>query len=113
MVNRSSIIDHQSKRKVLEDVREAGARELSQVTTFDTTPDFARETVEASCKYMNYMDRQVKEMEGWRRNQEFRCGAVGGGRESERESLATVRRDVRPCHVLGVGTFCVSRLHQV
>ncbi|CAM9341719.1 unnamed protein product [Pylaiella littoralis] len=58
--------------EVLEDVREAGARELSQVTTFDTTPDFARETVEASCKYMNYMDRQVKEMEGWRRNQEFR-----------------------------------------
>lgn len=70
--------------KVLEDVREAGARELSQVTTFDTTPDFARETVEASCKYMNYMDRQVKEMEGWRRNQEFRWvrrkrGPVGWG----------------------------------
>ncbi|CAM9402712.1 unnamed protein product [Scytosiphon promiscuus] len=58
--------------EVLEDVKEAGARELSTVSTFHSTPEFARETVEASCKYMNYMDRQVKEMEGWRRNQEFR-----------------------------------------
>eukprot|EP00903_Cladosiphon_okamuranus_P013636 g12700.t1 len=61
--------------QVLEDVREDHAREMSKVTTFDTTPEFARETVEASCKYMNYMDRQVKEMEGWRRNQEFKIPA--------------------------------------
>ncbi|CBJ28379.1 conserved unknown protein [Ectocarpus siliculosus] len=61
--------------EVLEDVREASARELSKVSTFERTPDFARETVEASCKYMNYMDRQVKEMESWRRNQEFRIPA--------------------------------------
>lgn len=43
------------------------------MSSFDKTPLFARDTVEASCKYMNYMDRQVKEMEGWRRNQDFRC----------------------------------------
>lgn len=72
------LADRKKKRKnektkqVLEDVKEAGARELSTVSTFHSTPEFARETVEASCKYMNYMDRQVKEMEGWRRNQEFR-----------------------------------------
>lgn len=59
---------------VVEDVLEADTRELSKVSTFDRTPAFARETAEASCKYMNYMDRQVKEMKSWRINQEFRCG---------------------------------------
>ncbi|CAN0499499.1 unnamed protein product, partial [Laminaria digitata] len=57
---------------VLEDVREASARELSEVSTFDRTPPFATDTVEAECKYMNYMDRQVKEMQSWRKNQEFK-----------------------------------------
>ncbi|CAN0245644.1 unnamed protein product, partial [Discosporangium mesarthrocarpum] len=36
------------------------------------TPDFARETVEATCKYMNYLDRQIREMESWRKNQNCR-----------------------------------------
>lgn len=54
-------------------MKEASAREQSEVSNFDKTPLVARDTVEASCKYMNYMDRQVKEMEGWRRNQDFRC----------------------------------------
>lgn len=57
-------------------MKEASAREQSEVSNFDKTSIFARDTVEASCKYMNYMDRQVKEMEGWRRNQDFRCAIM-------------------------------------
>ncbi|KAG5176089.1 glucose inhibited division protein A-domain-containing protein [Tribonema minus] len=39
------------------------------------TPAWAAETVEAQCKYANYVTRQVKEMETWRRNQDLRIPA--------------------------------------
>lgn len=55
-------------------MREAGARELSQEGKFEDTHPAARDSVEAACKYMNYLERQLKEMENWRRNQNFRCG---------------------------------------
>ena len=57
---------------MLEEVREAGARELSQVSKFEGTHEVAKDSVEAACKYMNYLDRQLKEMENWRRNQDLR-----------------------------------------
>lgn len=58
--------------KVLEDIKRVTAKGPSEVPTFEDTPVFARDTVEASCKYMNYMDRQIKEMEAYRKNQDLR-----------------------------------------
>lgn len=58
--------------QVLEEIKRVTAKGPSEVPVFEETPSFARETVEASCKYMNYMDRQIKEMEAYRRNQDFR-----------------------------------------
>lgn len=62
--------------QVLEEVRRAAAKAPSEIPAFESTPVFAKDTVEASCKYMNYMDRQIKEMEGYRKNQDFRCAVI-------------------------------------
>lgn len=61
--------------EVLEEIKRATAKAPSEVRTFVPTPDFAKDTVEASCKYMNYMGRQIKEMEGYRKNQDLRSGS--------------------------------------
>lgn len=65
--------------QVLEEMKRVAAKVPSDVREFEPTPDFAKETVEATCKYMNYMDRQIKEMEGYRKNQDLRsvCRSVG------------------------------------
>ncbi|CAM9152738.1 unnamed protein product [Chrysoparadoxa australica] len=48
-------------------------KQVSKIKSAPTpTPEWAVDSVEAACKYANYMDRQVKEMEAWRRNQDMK-----------------------------------------
>lgn len=72
------------------------------------TTDDVLDTVEAGCKYRNYLDRQEKEMENWRKNQNlripidivYRCG-VALARKSP------LKAPPAPCVYLWLTGFCI------
>jgi tRNA U34 5-carboxymethylaminomethyl modifying enzyme MnmG/GidA len=73
------------------------------------TTDDVLDTVEAGCKYRNYLDRQEKEMENWRKNQNlripidivYRCG-LALARKSPLKAAAPV-----PCVYTSSYPVCI------